>query len=394
MPVISHLSFSRSGGAGEVMRRLSATQKSRGWDSQTITLIDTNLRSEPLSAPLHTAAAIFDQRAIKSPEFRAPISLLRDSLSMGLSRVPKDTGLLHLHWLNGVTDLRRIARHIPGVPIVWTLHDMNPFTGACHQSLGCQLFETGCSHCPAVRGEFHGMVHRNFDNKKRFLGEAAVVLVAPSVWLAEQAKSSPITQGHPLHVIPNPLPSQKFRMADPTTLPLGPIRRVVVVASDLSDPLKAVADVVRAHQSSPEIWKSLELNLVGAHGLQWASGDNIVCHGVLEKKELDALLSGSESLVAASYGESFGLSVIEAAARGAAPLVRGSGALEEIQKSLGAGTVFTTDKDLRDALAMLVRTPPTPNMRQRLAKRALEIYSAENVGRKYETLYEELGVML
>ena len=43
--------------------------------------------------------------------------------------------ILQLHWVSTFVDYReffsRISRKLP---IVWTLHDMNPFTGGCHYS--------------------------------------------------------------------------------------------------------------------------------------------------------------------------------------------------------------------------------------------------------------------
>ena len=37
------------------------------------------------------------------------------------------------------------------LPIVWTLHDMNPFTGGCHYSGDCGKFRESCGACPELQ---------------------------------------------------------------------------------------------------------------------------------------------------------------------------------------------------------------------------------------------------
>lgn len=43
----------------------------------------------------------------------------------------KDADIINLHWLGEMVDFKRFFRHVEK-PIVWTLHDMNPFLGFAH----------------------------------------------------------------------------------------------------------------------------------------------------------------------------------------------------------------------------------------------------------------------
>jgi len=108
-------------------------------------VLSTNLRSEPLLSPRHTLAAIIDQYLVKEPGFRAPVSLFRDTVSPPMAKALSSAEVIHLHGINGIVQLSQIRSRFPDTKIVWTLHDMNPFTGACHYSLGCQGFENDCS---------------------------------------------------------------------------------------------------------------------------------------------------------------------------------------------------------------------------------------------------------
>ena len=48
--------------------------------------------------------------------------------------------VVHLHWVNaGFVSVAEIAA-LRG-PVVWTAHDMWPFTGGCHYDAGCGRFE-------------------------------------------------------------------------------------------------------------------------------------------------------------------------------------------------------------------------------------------------------------
>src|SRR5438876_4759694 len=59
--------------------------------------------------------------------------------------------LYNLHWVAGFLDHRTFFGRGPrGIPLVWTLHDMNPFTGGCRYTAGCERFGATCGACPAL----------------------------------------------------------------------------------------------------------------------------------------------------------------------------------------------------------------------------------------------------
>jgi hypothetical protein len=155
---VLHLSFSSAGGAGSVAKILSNQQKLVGYDSELLSVIEENLRAAPLSSAVHTLAAGIDEFVVKNRNFRAPISLVRDHVSPSLAEKLESADIVHLHGINGALSLEELAKNWPNKKIIWTLHDMNPFTGTCHYSLGCQKFAAGCERCPAVKRAFQGMV--------------------------------------------------------------------------------------------------------------------------------------------------------------------------------------------------------------------------------------------
>jgi len=105
-----------------------------------------------------------------------------------------NSDVVHLHWIPFFADYPTFFQSIPQhVPLVWTLHDQNAFTGGCHYSSGCDRYEKGCGDCPQVTNS-HGrdVSADSFLTKKRALAGRKVHVVAPSEWMLELARKSPI----------------------------------------------------------------------------------------------------------------------------------------------------------------------------------------------------------
>lgn len=102
--------------------------------------------------------------------------------------------VFHLHWLAFMIDFPSFFSSIPvSTPIIWTLHDMNPLTGGCHYSSGCNRFVKGCGKCPLIQSPGPRDVSaQSFRIKKNALRKHNLNVVAPSIWLKELAQSSPV----------------------------------------------------------------------------------------------------------------------------------------------------------------------------------------------------------
>ena len=100
--------------------------------------------------------------------------------------------IIHLHWIGSFLDYPSFFQQIPlEIPIVWTLHDMHPFTGGCHYSNGCLKFETVCESCPQL-GSYSrfDLAKYNFSVKERTFHGRKMHIVADSEWLKSQATKS------------------------------------------------------------------------------------------------------------------------------------------------------------------------------------------------------------
>jgi glycosyltransferase involved in cell wall biosynthesis len=118
-----------------------------------------------------------------------------------------EADILNLHWIARFVDLPSLIKRFKGkIPIVWTLHDMQPFTGGCHYDNGCGNFKNKCGACPQLlmagpRDASHEILLKRL-RALDSLENSQLQIVTPSRWLAEQAKSSAAFSRFQVTVIP------------------------------------------------------------------------------------------------------------------------------------------------------------------------------------------------
>ena len=73
--------------------------------------------------------------------------------------------IVHLHWIAGgmmrIEDISRIKS-----TIVWSLHDMWPFTGGCHYDKGCGLYKNTCGTCKVLKSKKDNDLSRKIFKRK------------------------------------------------------------------------------------------------------------------------------------------------------------------------------------------------------------------------------------
>lgn len=125
-----------------------------------------------------------------------------------------DCDIVHLHWMAHMIDHPTFFESIPRhVPIVWTLHDMGPFTGGCHYAGSCDRFRQGCGHCPqVVQPAGQDVSADSILAKQQAMAGRSMHVVAPSQWLIDLARQSPVwPEGTTFRVIHYGLDLSRFR---------------------------------------------------------------------------------------------------------------------------------------------------------------------------------------
>jgi glycosyltransferase involved in cell wall biosynthesis len=141
---------------------------------------------------LSTLAAWLDAHSLDAyPDRRGDVfSPVRFSYGRPRRRLVAQADIICLHWIAGSflhpSDLVRLRR-----PLVWRLSDLWPFTGGCHFSGACRAFEQRCGCCPSLGSRDPGdLAGRDFAARERAYAALDLTVVAPSRWIAGEARRS------------------------------------------------------------------------------------------------------------------------------------------------------------------------------------------------------------
>jgi glycosyltransferase involved in cell wall biosynthesis len=394
---VDHITFSKSGGAGIVASLLQKSQAQAGLDSRLLTSIDTDLFQEPLKVPLVTLGAALDSYVVNARVKPTLFSLFRSSSSKRVPGVREDS-IIHLHWVEGVVGHDRLKAWLDqGRKVVWTLHDMAPFTGGCHHAFECDGFSENCRNCPQVRSLFRSKVSLNLESKILYKKYKNLKVVAPTSWLAQRAKSSAMLKNQDVSVISNPISEKYFedysREESRRKLNLDPKSMVgILVASNLMDPNKRVSLVTEIFKrvSSQNSRRSLKLLLVGGQGSQLrdSSSSAVTWLGSLGTAELAEAASAADFLVSFSEAESAGMTIRECAALGVPVLSSGAGGAEELYEHGVSGYLVDSESSLEALLAAALSGTLDLASFSENARRASLVSHPRSVMEKYQRLYQ------
>jgi glycosyltransferase involved in cell wall biosynthesis len=164
--------------------------------------------------------------------------------------------IVNLHWVADLLDYRTLPKLTARVPVVWTFHDMNAFTGGCHYSGTCERYTARCGACPQLKtssGE-NDMTRRIFNRKQIIfarISPARFAIVCPSRWLAREVERSTLCQRFATHIIPNGVDPRDYYPVEQTearrrfNLPAG-ARIVLFVADQIEDGRKGFRFLLKA----------------------------------------------------------------------------------------------------------------------------------------------------
>lgn len=180
--------------------------------------------------------------------------------------------IVHAHWLcQGFLSLHNLQRI--SAQLVWTLHDAWPFTGGCHIVGGCSAFKIRCGQCPQLGCAHHyDLSLLGWYRKRRLYRNKQVVFVAPSRWMADQARASSLLADAQIEIIPNGLDTNTFRPLDKQmarTLLRLPLNKKILMfgamnySSDPNKGFEALKKSLHILKQSP-IRDELELAIFGA----------------------------------------------------------------------------------------------------------------------------------
>jgi hypothetical protein len=223
------------GGAGQACRALHDFLNKMNVRSDLLTLIDSETPISNHHLLSYTPPSFYEYYIKRKLSFDWDAlyrkNILRENLNnFGLFSLPqtkynitkqqcyKDADIIHLHWVSNLINHSSFF-NTNRKPVIWTLHDMNPFTGGCHYSYDCVNFRNNCSNCPQlVHNPYKDISQKILKLKisaiRRFRDKNKMIIVTPSKWLLELSKTSRVFEGIEHYLINNGFDETVFKIKD------------------------------------------------------------------------------------------------------------------------------------------------------------------------------------
>jgi glycosyltransferase involved in cell wall biosynthesis len=311
--------------------------------------------------------------------------------------------VINLHWVAGFIDYQSFFSLLPrDVSIVWTLHDMNPFTGGCHYSESCSRYTRGCGACPQLGSDKRkDLSHRIWKRKQRAFAELEpdrLHLVTPSIWLAEEAKRSPLVERFPISSIPHGINTEVFSPKDPSiaraALDLPQNAKVVLfIAVSTATRRKGFEYLAEALSDLQEMTNLCLVSL--GHGKPTIHSDIAHLHlGHIDDDQLLSLIySSAEVFAIPSIEDNLPNCVIESMSCGTPVVGFEVGGIPEMVRP-GVTGLLAPPQDVKALGAAIIELLQDPAKRDEMAAHCRRVahkeYSYQVQVRRYVDLYETI----
>ena len=306
---ILHVSFSKyGGGAGASARRLNNALPKQNVESNFLFL-------DPFDQSISGVTWI--EKKINGLQNVIIGKLLGHGRSLNLfpSRILKeinmsDADVVHLHWIHGeMLSIKQIAKI--SKPLVWTFHDMWPFSGIEH----CVEDEGFVAGYASGRGINAWVYRKKIAHWKKLV----VQVVCPSHWMSECVLKSNLFKDFPVRTIANALDLSVFMPGDKIIARKGmglPVDKKLILAGANSGSGNKGGYLL---EEALKHIKTTNVELVVFGEMKCGAVSGIVTHCMGEignEAELATLYSASDVMCVPSRIESFGLTAAEPLACG------------------------------------------------------------------------------
>ena len=309
--------------------------------------------------------------------------------------------IYQLHTIYGFVDHRSFFHEVSR-PVVWTLHDVNPFTGGCQYNVDCTRYRQSCGRCPQLGSETERDLSRHVWHRKRcasrpLIEEGRLQVVAPSTWMAREARRSSLFSEATIEVIPNGLDPEAFRPRDTegvaTALGIPPDHRIVLfLASSTEHPRKGFDLFSEAVEAIGES----EVSFISVGGGEPELAEHLH-HVHLGHVESDLLLSVFYSLadlfVIPSRQDNLPNTVLESMACGTPVVGTDTGGIPDMVRPGETGWLAETG-NVRELRATIETALREKGKRTQMASRCRRVvekkYTLERQAREYKALYHSL----
>jgi len=404
-----------TGGAGVAMMRLHHALIAEGHQSHIVARLRRSPQPNVLTIPealgmrQSPAHRLLDNIRMQLDAWFALPGLYGSTRQLLDSDLFEQADIVQLHNLHGFYFnyglLPQIAER---KPIFWTLHDMWPLTGHCAYAYECTRWQTGCFHCPLLRGSGRRLVEprptlidrtsQQWKRKQELHQNSRLHIVTPSDWMASQVKQSILRNALSIDCIPNGIDVQVFSPKDQASArqALGIPREskvILFVAAKVIQGRKGLAYLFQALQSmhSANALTLLTVGKFGANQEQLPQYEQIHLGQISDESVLSIAYSAADLYVLPTLADNLPLTVQESIASGTPVVSFDIGGLPEIVHHMETGYLarYKDSSDLAAGmLAILGDDMLRAKMQENCRAAAVARYSLKEQALRYIDLYK------
>ncbi|MGI0492267.1 glycosyltransferase family 4 protein [Alkalinema pantanalense CENA528] len=306
---------------------------------------------------------------------------------------------LHSNYFNYL-DIAKLTRTKPAV---FTLHDMWSFTGHCSYSYDCGKWQTGCGQCPYLNT--YPATHRDITAlewklKQRVYSQSNLAIVAPSLWLYQQAQQSLLNR-FSIHHIPYGIDTTVYQPLDPDqcravlNIPQGK-QVLLFAAASLADDRKGGDLLFKALLDLPQSLKAETVLLVmgsGGDEIEANLGISTINLGYISSDRIKAIAySAADLFIFPTRADNLPLVLQESMACGTPMVSFKIGGVPDLVRPGETGYLAAPEdiEDFRQGIIQLLENAEHRHqMRQTCRAIALQEYTLELQAQRYMQLYQQ-----
>jgi len=317
----------------------------------------------------------------------------------------KNADIIHLHWVNGgflsINNIRKLAK--TGKPVVWSLHDMNPFTGGCHHAASCTNYMRECGNCIFLRFPFDkDLSNRVYRKKLKLFRSGNFSFIAVSNWMAERARKSSLIGNSKIEVIPNSMDTDIFKPADKFSIreELGLPRNKFLIlfgAANLLDKRKGFVYLIQAldkiKETRSEISEKYGLITFGKSSIVENSPVQVYPQAYLKDDySIAKLYQAADVYISPTIEDNLPSTVMESLSCGTPVIVFNTGGIPDMvdHKINGYLAEFKNVNDLITGIYWIENHPEINQIRENCREKVMKNFSTEVIVTKHINFYRSL----
>lgn len=328
------------------------------------------------------------------------ISIAKRGVNITDTEEFKQADIIHLHWINqGMLSIGEIKKILSsGKKVVWTLHDMWPFTGICHYAGNCDFYTKICGNCPLLRNRSKNDISRStFRRKLLAYSKGEINFVACSNWLKDMAYESALTAGHYICSIPNPIdtgmyrPLNKSRIREELNLPKDK-KIVLFAAAKASDKRKGLNYLIEASSLLKNYSDEILFLIAGNRSdeVEKLFDLPVKSMGYISPENMPNIYNAADLFVSPSLQDNLPNTIMESMSCGTPCIGFNVGGIPQMidHKKNGYVSEYKNSQDLANGISYMLFSKDSKDFGDYSRRKVLDNYSKEIVARQYIEIYK------